>query len=367
MDINVKDKRDVMKNLLKILIVLTFFAIIFYYTVGTDDKTEPLVSSTGSSQPIPKTEIVENTSQYMARPETGISTFIGKESKEVMNQFGLPSRIEPSGYGYDWWIYLNENQLQMYGVDDEIVRQVYTNSTLVDATPYMMNQTLDDIYRMTLMESEIMVQVEDNYYIFMMNEQDMKTRLLIPFDGVFAQLYIDKESKQLTGIRYMDQTILLMHQPYEYQYVGEKLQGTATTSYEQLEVDHAYANQLFDLVNDLRIKNNVKKLLKSSILSEVALIRSENLYIEQVMPTEEEEDQSLVKLLDEYQILFKNEEENLAMNYGDAIEAYHGWLNSEQHKKNMLSSRYNVTGTGVYMGYFAQVFIEKEPEKNEKY
>ena len=57
---NYKCKEKPMKNLLRILIILTFFSIIFYYTIGSDDQIEPLKSSNGANQPIPKTKIEES-------------------------------------------------------------------------------------------------------------------------------------------------------------------------------------------------------------------------------------------------------------------------------------------------------------------
>lgn len=363
---NKECKEKPMKNLLRILIIITFFSIIFYYTVGSEDQIEPLKSSNSSNQPIPKTKVEESNSMYLPRPTTGVSTYIGEKADLVIEANGLPTRIEPSGYGYEWWIYVKESEYQMYGVLDNIVKQVYTNSNNIDVSPYKIDQKLEDIYRMTILESEITVEVEDNIYIFMMNENDMKSRIIVPYDGVFAQLYIDQDTESLSGIRFIDKDILLLHQPYEYQYVGEMLPKNTVSSFLQEKIDKSNANQIYDLINEIRAKNNTHKLMKSPNLSEIAAWRSESIYIQSVITSEQSEMTSLKDTLEERQITFKNVEENLALNYYDAIEAYHGWLNSEKHREILLSSRYNMTGTGVYMGYYSQVFIERELALNEK-
>lgn len=355
-----------MKNLLRILIILTFFSIIFYYTIGSDDQIEPLKSSNGANQPIPKTKIEESSSMYLPRPTKGVSTYIGKKVDKVIEKYGLPTRTEPSGYGYDWWIYVKESEYQMYGVKDNVVKQVYTNSLNIDVSPYQIDQKLEDIYSMTILEGEITVEVDDNIYIFMMNENDMKSRIIVPYDGVFAQLYIDREDESLSGIRFMDKDILLLHQPYEYQYVGEMLPKNTISSFLQEKVDESNANQIYDLVNEVRVKHNVDKLMKSPNLSEIATSRSESIYIQTVLPSEHSEIKSLKESLEDAQITYKNVEENLALDYYDAIEAYHGWMNSEDHRKILLSGRYNMTGTGVYMGYYSQLFIGRELDYDEK-
>lgn len=359
-------KEKPMRNLLRVLIVITFFSIIFYYTVGSDDQIEPLKSSNSAHKPIPKTTIEESNSMYLPRPTTGVSKYIGKKADSVVEAYGIPTRIEPSGFGYDWWIYVKESEYQMYGVRDNVVKQVYTNSNKIDVAPFKIDQTLEDIYRIAILESEITVEVDDNIYIFMMNENDMKSRIIVPYEGVFAQLYIDQDTESLSGIRFIDKDILLLHQPYEYQYVGEMLPKNTVSSFLQKSIDKSYANQVYDLVNEVRTKNNTQKLMKSPNLTDIATLRSESIYIQSVLPSEQSETHSLKEILEDKMVDYKTFEENLAINYYDAIEAYHGWLNSEAHRKILLSDHFNLTGTGVYMGHYSQVFVEKDLEGKVK-
>ncbi len=37
----------------------------------------------------------------------------------------------------------------------------------------------------------------------------------------------------------------------------------------------------------------------------------------------------------------------------------HGWLNSKEHRKILLNDTYTHVGTGVYMNYYTQIFVEK--------
>ena len=50
---------------------------------------------------------------------------VGKSSDVLVEQMGKPDRVEPSDYGYDWWIYQSDLQL-MVGVKEGKVNQVYS-------------------------------------------------------------------------------------------------------------------------------------------------------------------------------------------------------------------------------------------------
>ena len=351
-----------MKNLLRILIVATFLGIIIYYTSVEEGESEPLRGPNSHTQAIPRTE-VEDLNMYLPRPQEGLSTYIGKESGLILQQFGTPARIDPSAFQYDWWIYLKDYEYIMFSVKDDIVTQVYTTSNRHNVAPYSIGQSVEDIYRMTIVESEIAVTVDETVYMFLMDEKDLKTRLLVAFEDVFAQLYIDEETNNLAGIRFIDGETLVKHKPYEFQYIGEMMQQTVPSSFEQSGIDLAYANQIYNLVNDFRLLNNLQKLLRSPILNEVAMNHSEYLVMKDTSLSTEE-NVSLETRLKENEVEFKKLGVNLAVNYYDAIEVIHGWMNSKEHRATLLNDRYNISGTGVYLNSYTQVFIERETPIN---
>lgn len=348
-----------MKNLLRILIVATFLGIIFYYTSVEDEISEPLRGPNSSTQAIPRTE-VDELSMYLPRPQEGMSTLIGKEVDFLVEQFGIPTRIEPSGFQYDWWIYVKDFEFTMISVQDDIVTQVYTNSIRHNVAPYSIGQSLDEIYRMTIVESEIAVTVDDTIYMFLMNELDLETRLLVAFEDVFAQLYIDNETNKLIGIRFIDGETLVRHKPYEFQYIGEMFQNVVPSSFEQETIDLAYANQIYNLANEFRLLNNLPKLLRSPKLNEIAMEHSEYLVLRDLNMSSEEEIITLEARLEEKNVTYKKMGENLAVGYNDAIEVIHGWMNSKEHRNTLLNEKFNIAGTGVYLNNYTQLLIEKE-------
>lgn len=348
-----------MKNLLRILIVATFFGIIFYYTSVEEEILEPLRGPNSPNQAIPRTE-VDELSMYLPRPQEGTSTFIGKESDLLLKEFGTPSRIEQSGFQYDWWIYVKDYEFIMFSVQDNIVTQVYTNSIRHNVAPYSIGQSIDEIYRMTIVESEIAVTIDETIYLFLMDEMDLRTRILVAFEDIFAQLYIDNETNELIGIRFIDGETLVMHKPYEFQYIGEMTQQRVPSSFEQSAIDLAYANQIYNLTNEFRLLNNLPKLLRSPILNEVAMEHSEYMALKDLNLNNEEKIITLEARLKENNVTYKKMGENLAVNYYDAIEVIHGWMNSKEHRETLLNEKFNISGTGVYLNNFTQLLIEKE-------
>jgi len=356
-----------MKTLFRILIVLSFLAIIFFYS-STSDNYEPLEGPNSISQIIPKTNTEQEISQdSLPRPELGLSTLIGKSSNELIKLYEEPTRIEQSAYGYKWWIYnKNPKQFMMFAVADGVITQIYTNAEELDISPYKIGQSLEEIYSMTIIESEVNATIGDNIYTFTMSEDDMNTRLLTKFDNIFAQLYIDSETGTLSGIRFMDTKTLVIHRPYEMSFVGELLSPPSPTSYLIEESNKSNAAIIYDLLNVFRVNNDLPFLPEDDDLTLVAMEHSEDMYSQSYLSHDSPTKGSLKERLEVEGIEYKNAEENIATSYIDSIEAVHGWLNSSTHRKYMMDEAYTHVGTGAFVNYYTQIFIEEEIDEIEE-
>ncbi|MEK9197655.1 CAP domain-containing protein [Ureibacillus sp. 179-F W5.1 NHS] len=354
-----------MKTLFRILIVLSLLAIIFFYSSNMEDNYEPLEGPNSSSQVIPKTDSEPKEIQdALPRPETGISTLIGKQSNELLKLFGEPSRYDRSPYGYDWWVYNEDyNKFSMFAVKDNKVTQAYSSGELADVSPYKMGQSLAEIYQMTIMESEITATIGENIYTFTLSEDDMNTRILTKLGDIFAQLYIDSESGKLSGIRFLDSQTLVLHRPYEMSFVGELISPPSPNSYLIEESNKDSAAQLFDLLNVFRVNNDIPIINYDVYVSVVAMQHSEDMYTENYLSHDSPTNGSLKDRLEEEGILYEEAEENIATAYIDSIEAAHGWLNSRTHREYMLSSDYTHVGSGVFINYYTQIFIQKNEDE----
>ena len=222
-----------MKNLFRILAAVAIILVIFIYFDNPVKENETLTGKNNSEQVITQhTSEMEESNNIFTRPKTGISTLIGKSTSEVTKTLGKPTRIEPSVFGYEWWVYNNSfSTYQLIGVTDETVTQAFIIGEEIDVTPYKMGQQLEDIYRFTLVQSEITFSIDKNTYTFTLGEDDINNRILVQFDDLFAMLYIDEQDGKLDGIRFLDAKTLLVHKPYDIFYDGEMIDTNTTDIY----------------------------------------------------------------------------------------------------------------------------------------
>ena len=159
----------------------------------------------------------------------------------------------------------------MAGVtDDGKVNQLYTSDPSSVVTPFKIGQDIKDIYRFTIVGSEIDIPIGENIYTFSLNGDDLQNRLLIIYKELYAQLYIDHVDGELEAVRFIDPVTLVLHQPYDMTFMGEMLVPPIPSSTMQLEVDRTAERQIFELTNSYRSRHGVAELENDYQLKVVA-------------------------------------------------------------------------------------------------
>lgn len=352
-----------MKDLLRIMIFLSVILIVFFYFDTTIEENE-LLEAPETQDPLPSNDLVEN-SLGIERPSEGLSTYIGKPAAKWLNDYGTPSRVEPSAFGYDWWVY-NQSYTSyvMVGVKKEKIVQVYAAGREVEVEPYAIGQTLDDLYRFTIVDNEITVKTADSIFTFNIGPEDLDKRLLIRFEEIYAQLYIDNEDRVLEAVRFLDAETLIRHQPYDMMFTGELLPIIKPSSTQQLSIDTANAKQIIDMTNVYRVHHQLPPLTENMLVNTVAQTHSENTAKKNFSSGEEVELENLNTRLKNAGIDFDEAAENTAFQYFDAAEAVHGWINSADHRKALLSDRFTEIGVGVFGKYYTQIMLKPEEVKS---
>lgn len=348
-----------MKVLWKISLLLVIVLIGFFILDDNIQENKPLESPVkpGTAIPLPgKAEETVNNSS--ARPEIGLSTFVGKDATTLIEKNGNPDRIEPAAFNYEWWIYKGDVQF-MAGVDKGKVNQIYSGDSFADLTPFVVGGNVLDVYRTTIIESEVNVQLGESSYSFTLNSDDMKNKVLVQYNDLYAQLYIDSETEDIAGVRFIDAKTLVAHQPYDMAYMGEMVVVNHPSSTMQIEVDRAMERQLFELTNQYRKKYGVRVLRADYTLSTLAQKHSQDMALEDYFSHDSPKLGNYAERLKEVNISHTKAGENLAFDYVDAIEAVHGWVNSPIHRKVLVDKDFTHLGTGVYGRYYTQDFINK--------
>lgn len=357
-----------MNNLIRIVIAIAIVLVIFIYFDNPVQENELITGSNNRGQVIPDTspEIAEVETVF-TRPKSGVSTLVGSSTKAAIEMLGKPDRTEPSAFGYEWWVY--NKSLTTYlllGVEGDKVTQVYAAGANIEVAPYKIGQNLDEIYRFTLVQSEITFSIDTNTYTFTLTEDDIENRILVQFDNLFAMLYIDSESNQLEAVRFSDPKTILLHKPYDIFYNGVMIETKTPDSLLQAEIDRANERQIFELTNVVRYRNKLRLLVSDNELQNIAKNNSEEMAKNNIVVNEKFEVSKFSDQLKESSIEFSSAAGNTAAFYFDAGEAVNGWINSKDHREILLGKDYTHTGIGVYGSYYTQNFIEKVPVKTHK-
>lgn len=119
----------------------------------------------------------------------------------------------------------------------------------------------------------------------------------------------------------------------------------------------------FNLINNKRIENNLPELQLDEKLLNVARLKCQDIvdkkYFSHTSPTYG----SIFEMLQNNNISYGKASENIARN-SNADGAIESFMNSELHKKNILSQEFNYTGISVvnsidYGKVFVEIFVAK--------
>jgi uncharacterized protein YkwD len=308
------------------------------------------------------TPIEKKTTNYSStsRPKKGISTLIGENIHELQKQLGSPMRIDPSYFGYKWYIYnSNHYDYLQIGVENGKVVSAYVIGKDIDISPFKIGQPIEEIFSTVFIETEIDIDLGDSSYRFELNDTDVNMRPLIRLGDIFAELYFDKFSGKLSSIRFLDAQTLIKHRPYELIYRGKLLEPEELHEDQMELIEQAMAQQIFDLTNILRIRHQLSELQWDEELSKVAKGHSFDMYETKNFSHTSDNYGELKDRLKAADVFFQLAGENIAAHYLDGPAVVEGWLNSKGHRETMLNKDYTHIGVGIYHKYYTQNFIQR--------
>ncbi|RSD29494.1 sporulation protein [Mesobacillus subterraneus] len=123
----------------------------------------------------------------------------------------------------------------------------------------------------------------------------------------------------------------------------------------------AFESKVIDLTNEQRRKNGLPNLSPDTALSNVAQQKSNDMqaknYFSHTSPTYG----SPFDMMRDFGVTYNSAGENIAMGQQSAEEVVNAWMNSEGHRKNILSPNFTHIGVGhtAQGNYWTQMFIGK--------
>ncbi|WP_409254297.1 CAP domain-containing protein [Bacillus sp. SCS-153A] len=351
-----------MKTLLRIFTILAIILFVGIYSNGKQDDA-PILKGPETNEPQLGNE--DSLSGWeepsnVAGPQKGIASFINKSAEELVAQLGEPDRIDPSAYNYEWWIYyLSEQSYLQVGIERSKVVTIYATGSEADIQPFKIGQTVNEIYKDSSVESEIVVNVNEGTYRFELSEEDLNTRMLTSIGDVYAQLYLDKFTSKLVSIRFFNKETLVEQRPYEMVYRGDLMEENDIPNEEWDEISRGSEQQIFDITNILRSTYEAGQVDWDEETAMVAEEHSKDMFEQDYFSHESPTFGTLADRLESAEIAFGMAGENIAAQYADGPAAVHGWLNSEGHRKTLLEPDFTHLGVGVYRKYYTQNFIQQ--------
>lgn len=348
------------------MLLLTLFIVFglsfnLFYAKNNDD-----VLIGNSSEPVKDSDLEieeENKDrEELARPEEGISVFIGQNQDTFLEEYGAPSRIESSYYGYQWWIYEKENQYIACGTKDGKIITIVVAGEGINTKPFSIGESMESVYNKVSIQTEIEFEYDKGIYKFEIYENDLNYRPLIPMGDIFAQLYFDHFEGNLMFIRFLDKETLLLHRPYDLIYRGELVEKELDED-EWQAADEAAERQIFDLTNLIRKKYNLPVLEWDGVVSEVAYNHSKDMQETETFSHVSDKFGDLSDRLEAMEVYYETAGENIASMYVDSFSVIAGWMNSKGHRETLLNKEFTHLGVGVYKKYYTQNFIRKSWEE----
>lgn len=292
-------------------------------------------------------------------PDVGLHTFMGASIDKVKAQFGTPERIDPTAYGYDWWIYgRHSEQYVQFGVEKGKVVTIFALGKDLPTKPFVIEKDANKILRQVNLSDTTSLNYKGAKIEFEFKEDELMIKPLIKFGDVWVQLYFDHFTNQLMGVRYLTPEILIKQRPYSFVYTGTLEEAPKLDDAQWAAVQKGEANEIFDLTNILRMRHGIDPLKWNSMAGEAAFDHSKEMSEKKYFSHDSKWSGTPSERLKAAGVDFTAAAENIAADYPDGISTVIGWLNSEGHRDNVLNPTYTDLGVGVYQKYYTQEFVK---------
>lgn len=293
-------------------------------------------------------------------PRNSVFNYMDKSVQVIEKELGKPERIDPTQYGYKWWIYgMGSEKYIQIGIDNQThrVTTMYVLGDQLKTEPFTIGSTPKPVYNKEHLTNTIAFVDQGTAIKFELTKEDMSIRPLVKYGNGWLQLAIDHVTHRIMAVRYMSPDVLVKLKPYTVMYLGTLHQAANINNKEWDKVDQAESKEIFDMTNILRKRYGQKTLKWSPAAADAAFKHSKEMYDKHYFSHDSKWSGNLGDRLQHENITFRIAGENIAAHYPDSAASVLGWMNSIDHRKNFLSSLFNELGVGVYHAEYTQDFV----------
>lgn len=267
---------------------------------------------------------------------------IGSTLTALKNELGNPDRIDPSIYGFRWYIYNDDyaNYIQV-GVQNDKIVAFYTNNVhWTSKSGLHVGSTKTEVINQ--LGSEIQ-QLTKGYYIYKSSDLDPNDEYgLYKNTPAYLRIFYDThENNTITGI-FVVQT--------EIEEAFVDYYGTPNEA-----LKDAFEEQCFDLANADRVRRSLSAFDWSDRSADTARMHSEDMAENNFFAHVNLDGKEPYERGEANGISYRVYAENIAGGLPNAIYTHQAWMNSEGHRKALLSDT-DYLGVGVAWGGFYNVY-----------
>src|SRR5581483_12062439 len=103
-------------------------------------------------------------------PKEGLAILIGSDVDRLEKEFGKPQRIDPTLYGYQWYIYnLNSKRYFQVGVENNHIVSIYAVGEQLDIAPFEIGQPVEEVFNTQYIDANVDIDLDGNTYRFELN------------------------------------------------------------------------------------------------------------------------------------------------------------------------------------------------------
>lgn len=205
-------------------------------------------------------------------PISGLGSYIGQKVEIFIQEFGEPSRKDPTSYDEEQWIFgEDETDYIQVGVKNGVITNLFALGSDLNVAPFKIGMSITEVFQIASFYPTYTVESQDEQVTLELTERDLNYRPLIAFNNqTFAVLMMDRSTNNITAVRYLDAASLLQLGVYDNGSVVSKDSAIKIDEAKQQAISEANKNQVYEIVNILRQRYELPTLSQSDALSEVA-------------------------------------------------------------------------------------------------
>lgn len=272
------------------------------------------------------------------------NALVGMPVTVLTARYGKPARVEPSEYGFQWYVYNRDyKNFFMAGVKDGMVVASFTSAkTLNYMGLFKLNSTRAAV-RARLGNPVSYIRSGNSISILSSASQ----RDFFEVGANYVIVFYDT-------IKGGKVTSLMV--------VPKECEAAAVSNSIELTPDMlaAYSRITVDLINATRARNGLSTLKVNAKMAKLAISRSSDMRDRDYFSHFTPDNVSPFTQAKRMGIRYKSFGENIAYGNHNAIFAHESFMNSAGHRSNILKSNYRYVGTGTAYGSSRYVLLSVE-------